>query len=158
MIKRQKANYTFKLAQSLSLDEKTLFKTPKMKYAPCPSLCSHVPRQTYKQHASYLFMCPIAVLIVTLGLFSSGLNTYGGNTSSSSTMGSVSVSPASTDFEHLFLRILTFQEQNMMRDVSFKTYYDKFNKNRHIPLTTYLLNCFVCLKIFFKTFNFVCIS
>lgn len=50
-------------------------------------------------------MCPIAVLIVTLGLFSSGLNTYGGNTSSSSTMGSVSVSLLSTDFEHLFLRI-----------------------------------------------------
>lgn len=46
--KETEANYTFKPVQSLSLDEKTLFKTPKMKYAPCPSLCSHVPRQTYK--------------------------------------------------------------------------------------------------------------
>lgn len=50
-------------------------------------------------------MCPIAVFIVTLGPPSSGLSTYGGNISSSSIMGSFSVSLVSTDFEHLFLRI-----------------------------------------------------
>jgi len=31
--------------------------------------------ESKNEYASYLFMCPIAVLIVTLGLFSSGLNT-----------------------------------------------------------------------------------
>lgn len=37
---------------------------------------SFYSRQVVKsEYASYLFMCPIAVLIVTLGLFSSGLNT-----------------------------------------------------------------------------------
>lgn len=54
---------------------------------------------------SYLLMCPIAVFIVTLGPLSSGLKTYGGKTSSSSIMGSFSVSLVSIDFEHLFLRI-----------------------------------------------------
>ena len=52
----------------------------------------------------YLLTCPMAVLMVTRGP-SSGLSTYGGNTSSSSTTGSVSASPVSTDLEHLFRKI-----------------------------------------------------
>ena len=52
----------------------------------------------------YLLTCPMAVLIVTRGP-SSGLSTYGGKTSSSSTTGSVSASPVSTDLEHLFRKI-----------------------------------------------------
>lgn len=59
---------------------------------------------------TYLLMCPIAVLIVTFGPPSSGLKTYGGKISSSSTMGSFSVSLVSTDFEHLFLKILKKQQ------------------------------------------------
>lgn len=54
---------------------------------------------------AYLLMCPMAVLIVTRGPPSSALSTYGGNTSSSSTTGSMSASPVSTDLEHLFLKI-----------------------------------------------------
>lgn len=60
----------------------------------------------------------MAVLIVTRGP-SSGLSTYGGNTSSSSTTGSVSASPVSTDLEHLFRKIWTVSEQNLWEQMPF---------------------------------------
>lgn len=66
----------------------------------------------------YLLTCPMAVLIVTRGP-SSGLSTYGGKTSSSSTTGSVSASPVSTDLEHLFRKIWAVSEQNLWEQMPF---------------------------------------
>ena len=66
----------------------------------------------------YLLTCPMAVLIVTRGP-SSCLSTYGVKTSSSSTMGSVSASPVSTDLEHLFRKIWAVSEQNLWEQMPF---------------------------------------